>query len=564
MKDDVIQDLEKRKQEPNTVTYSSDESVSTREQECESAIGQEKLPISLEDPRLFVNALMEHIPDIIYFKDKKSRFLRVNKAWAKKWGVGSPQEVIGKTDHDVFSKELANQTRADELEIMKSGRPMVGKEEKITWPDRSETWVSTTKAPMFDHNGRIIGIFGISRDITKKKKDDMERQKLEGRMQHTQKLERLGLLSGGIAHDFNNLLMGILGNSSLALMELTPESPVWNNIKQIETIASQAAELTNQLLAYSGKSKFVVKSLNLKTLVKEIKDLIVVSVSKKLKLAYNFSDNLPPIEGDPAQVRQVVMNLITNASDAMGNKKGTITVNIGAMNCDHAYLTDCYIGDNQSPGQYVFIEVTDTGYGMDAQTQEKIFDPFFTTKVKGRGLGLAAVLGIMRSHKGALRVSSEVHRGTTFKALFPRSAKEFQETESREEKKSTWHGSGAVLIVDDDEVVLTVTSQIFMQLGFTVHTVNTGISAIKQFKKYSDKMVVVLLDMTLPDIPGEKMLQKLRQTRNNIPIVLMSGYDEQSVTENVNPDHFAGFLQKPFKTETLVNILQEVLKEKEN
>ncbi|MBT4866778.1 MAG: PAS domain S-box protein, partial [Planctomycetaceae bacterium] len=259
---------------------------------------------------------------------------------------------------------------------------------------------------------------GIVRDISERKQQEETQRKLETKLQQAQKLESLGVLAGGIAHDFNNLLMGVLGNARIVLEDMSPASPVRDSIQQIETAAMRAAELTRQMLAYSGRGKFVIQRIDISELVEEIGHLLEVSIGKNVVIKYNLASKLPAIEVDVTQVRQVVMNLITNASDAIGDKSGVVTITTGAMDADGGYLSETYLDDDLTEGTYVFLEVSDTGCGMDDVTKIKLFDPFFTTKAAGRGLGLAATLGIMRGHRGAIKVYSELGQGTTFKAMF--------------------------------------------------------------------------------------------------------------------------------------------------
>jgi len=513
---------------------------------------------SLHREQQQLKALLDNIPDHIYFKDEKSRFINANKAMYAGHGIAKLEDIIGKTDFDLFTKDHAQPAFDDEQAIIQTGTPIIAKEEKENWPDGKVTWASTTKLPLHDGKGKIIGTFGVSRDITEKKQAEEERRKLEAQMQHAQKLESLGVLSGGIAHDFNNLLMGILGNTGLALMQLTPESPVWSHIKQIETVALRAAELTNQMLAYSGKSKFVVEPFNLTTLVSEMAHLLEVSICKRIALEYQFDETIPLMEGDASQVRQIIMNLITNASDAIGNRKGKIVVTTGVMDCPVSYLAGCYIAENLSAGRYIFVEVSDTGCGMDARTLEQIFDPFFTTKVKGRGLGLAAVLGIVRSHRGTLKVYSEIGKGTNFKVLFPCSAAKSVKTVAQKEK-SGWRGSGTILIVDDDEVIRVVTEQMLKILGFSVLTAQDGRTAIKQCRECDVDLAAILLDVTLPETSTGELIEEMRQLIGKAPIILFSGYNEATATTDMKPGSFDGFLQKPFTADALAKVLQEAL-----
>jgi len=530
-----------------------------------SAIERCRTSLELESQNQLVTALMDGIPDHIYFKDLESRFLRVNKALAWLFKQDDFSKIIGKTDRDFFDRKHADEAYADEQQVIKTGKPLVGLEEKTTLADGSEVWVSTTKMPLRNEKGQIIGTFGISRDVTEKKLQEEENRKIQERMQHSQKLESLGVLSGCIAHDFNNLLMGILGNTSLALMELQAGSPARESVEQIQTVALRAAELTNQMLAYSGKSQSVIKPMNLANIVREMAHLLEVSIPKKIKMIYNFSTKMPLIEGDPVQVRQVVMNLIINASDAIGDKYGTITLSIREQDCDSEFLSSCFVGDEQKEGKYLCLSISDTGCGMNDETKAKIFNPFFTTKITGRGLGLAAVLGIVRAHKGALKVYSEEGKGTSFEVLFPCSDnQDMIFLPVTKDAKGMWRGSGTVLVVDDDDVILSVTEQMLRKAGFTAIKASNARVAVQQYRENLDRIVAVILDVSLVGTSVVHMLTNLRAIRQDMPFLLTSGYSESAATENIPPGSYQGFLQKPFNTETFIGKLQQLLSKKED
>ena len=263
-------------------------------------------------------------------------------------------------------------------------------------------------------------MFGTIQDITERKVAEAERQRLEQQILHTQKLESLGVLAGGIAHDFNNILMAVIGHAGLARLRLPPESPVVENLRQIEQAASRAADLAKQMLAYSGKGKFVVEPVDLNRLAEEMEHMLRVSVSKKAILRFNFARPLPAVDADATQLRQVIMNLVINASEAIGERSGVIAVSTGCMNCTREYLQELWLDEQLPEGLYVTLEIADTGCGMDRETLARIFDPFFTTKFTGRGLGMAAVLGIVRGHRGAIKVYSEPGGARPSRSSFPR------------------------------------------------------------------------------------------------------------------------------------------------
>lgn len=397
-------------------------------------------------------------------------------------------------------------------------------------------------------------------NIIERRRSEEARSKLEAQVHHTQKLESLGVLAGGIAHDFNNLLMGVLGNASLALMELPPESPARESVNHIEKAAMRAAELARQMLAYSGKGRFVIQKINLSKLVEEMTHLLQVSISKKVFLRYNFADNLPAIEGDATQIRQVIMNLITNASDAIGDKSGVITITTGLIETDSTYLESTYLKDDLPGGYYVFLEVSDTGCGMDEETRARIFDPFFTTKFTGRGLGLAAVLGIVRGHKGTVKVYSEAGRGTTFKILLPccDSQEDTQENHVESTRKD-WVGTGTILIVDDEESVRYISKRILESHGFKVLTANDGREGVKAYEAQKETIDLVLLDMTMPHMDGEEAFRELRLINPDVHVILTSGYTEQEATARFTGKGLAGFIQKPFLPSSLLEIVRNKL-----
>jgi PAS domain S-box-containing protein len=389
--------------------------------------------------------------------------------------------------------------------------------------------------------------------------DVTEQRNLEQQVLHTQKLESLGVMAGGIAHDFNNLLTGILGNADLALAELSPVAPARESVEAIETGARRAADLCRQLLAYSGKGRFLVQPLDVMELVQEMGHLVSVSISKKVVLKYHFAQNLPAVDADATQMRQTIMNLILNASEAIGDRSGVISVTTGLAHCDAEYLKTCFVADGIQPGDFVYVEVADTGHGMDKATMDRIFDPFFTTKFTGRGLGLAAVLGIVRGHKGAIKVYSEVGRGSSFKLLFPAAENQAREVASAAPSPRTWKGRGQILVVDDEETVRTLTRRMLERVGFTVLTATDGREAVQIFQRLAAEVSLVILDLTMPHLDGEACFRELRLIKPTVQVILSSGYNEQDVVNLFAGKGLAGFIQKPYTSAELIDRVRDVL-----
>jgi signal transduction histidine kinase len=388
-----------------------------------------------------------------------------------------------------------------------------------------------------------------------------ERKRLERQVQHGQKLESLGILAGGIAHDFNNLLMGVLGNASLALAQLPVESPARREVLDIERTAKRAAELVQQLLAYSGKGRFVVERVSPSAIVEEMVHLLEVSVSKNASLVLDLDPDAPSILADATQVRQVLVNLITNASEALGGRSGVVSIRTGATRCDRHYLRETCFDEDLGEGLYARIEVSDTGAGMDRRTMSRIFDPFFTTKFAGRGLGLAAVLGIVRSHRGTIEVRSEPGQGTCFTVLFPADTAESTAGRPRASDDTGLEAAGrCVLVVDDEEIVRQVAARMLDHLGFEVVSAADGHEALELFRATPERFAVVLLDLTMPRMGGEACLRELRAIRPDVRVILSSGHSEQDLVARRAGKDLAGVIQKPYEVVALKAVLRKALR----
>jgi len=423
-------------------------------------------------------------------------------------------------------------------------------------------WVLDVGVPRFTPGGDFAGYIGTCTDLTERRQAEEERRHLEAQILHAQKLESLGVLAGGIAHDFNNLLVGILRNAGLALLEMSPESPARRTIEEIQLAGQRAAELVRQMLAYAGKGHFNIQPLNLNKLIEEMVHLMNASISKSAALRFDLDANLPDVRVDATQIRQVVMNLVVNASEAIGARSGVIIISTGLMYADRMFLSEIHLAQALPEGEYVWLEVTDTGSGMDAETQAKIFDPFFTTKFTGRGLGLAAVLGIVRGHRGAIKVTSTPGKGTTFRILLP--LPETSEMQSAHETgeidmKRFLPEVGTVLVIDDDETVRTVTTRLLEQFGLSFLVAVDGRTGIEIFRRHAAEIACVLLDLTMPQPSGEKVFREISRVKQDTPIILMSGYSEQDATSHFAGKGLAGFLKKPYSPQELHDTLQTVL-----
>ena len=447
------------------------------------------------------------------------------------------------------------QSVTDAVQACVEGGRQYDTEHRVVWPDGTVRWVHETGNVVRNAAGEAISVVGIVQDITPRKEAETESRRLHEQVRYAQKLESLGVLAGGIAHDFNNLLMAILGNAEQALAEMPSSSPALHCIREIRQATIRASELTNQLLAYSGKGQFLVELVDLNTLVEEMSRLLSVSISKKVALHTDFADHLHSVEADAAQIRQVAMNLITNASEAIGNQPGVITIRTGVVNADPAYLAHTALDHDLPEGAYVFLEVADTGCGMDEEARSRLFDPFFTTKFTGRGLGLAAAQGIVRGHGGAITVESAPGQGAVFRVLLPSAGEPGAAATAGgadPAARPDWQGSGTLLVVDDEEAVRRVAKSILERCGFTVLDAGDGREAVRIFEACGSDVLAVVLDMTMPHMDGEETLTALRQIRSDVPVVLTSGYGEQSAAERIGAQEGVCFIQKPFEIEALL------------
>jgi PAS domain S-box-containing protein len=634
----------------------------------------------LRQSRRMLQLVLDTIPVRVFWKDRDCVYVGCNLPLARDCGYDDPAELVGKTDFETASAPTAEAYRADDLQVMASGQPKLDYEEPQVKPDGSPAWLRTSKVPLRDEEGRVIGVLGTyedvterklaqaaleertaeldrffslaldllcivdvegrflrlnpawgqtlgysvaelegqryldfvhpddreataavagdlangqavinfvnryrcrdgsyrfiewrsspyqnrlvyaaARDITERRRTEEERRRLEAQLLHAQKLESLGVLAGGIAHDFNNLLVALLGNAELAMAELPPVSPVLPYLRNIEAASCRAAELCRQMLAYSGRGSFVVEALDLSEVVRETTHMLEVAISKKARLRFNLADGLPAVEVDATQVRQVVMNLITNASEALGDRSGEITLSTAIVECDRAALAATVVDDGLPAGRYVVLEVADTGCGMTPEVQRRLFDPFFSTKFAGRGLGMAAVLGIVRGHRGAIRVESAFGRGTRVRVLFPASREAACSRPDRTSLPRGGSAGGTVLVVDDDDNVRPVTRMMLERLGFQVLLAGDGREGLGVFRAHQGEIVCVLLDLTMPEMDGEETLAELREVDPQVRVILASGYNQLEVVQRFAGPGLAGFVQKPYRLADLRATLEKTL-----
>lgn len=388
--------------------------------------------------------------------------------------------------------------------------------------------------------------------------DRTETASLERQLVQAQKLESLGLLAGGVAHDFNNLLTGILGNTKLALAEAAASPAARECLEEVIQAAELAARLTGQMLAYSGRGRLEVRAIDLREAVRSLRALLQSSIPRNVGFVLDLGEVVPKAEADPAQVQQVVLNLVLNAAEAIGDRRGVVRVRFGARRLGEPQLLGLVAGSGMRPGLHVWLEVADTGSGMDADTMARMFDPFFSTKFTGRGLGLAAVLGIVRGHRGGMEVRSREGDGTLVRVYFP-TALAHSEERAPAERVSAPEVRGSVLVVDDEVLVRDLARRTLERAGHRTYVAAGGRDAVEAFRKHRDEIRIVVLDATMPDAAGAETFGELRRIEPRIPILLSSGYPDDASVAAIADDPLAGFLAKPWTPEDLVSSVRERL-----
>jgi PAS domain S-box-containing protein len=491
--------------------------------------------------------IVEHTRDIIYRTDANGRFTFCNPATHAVLGY-TPAELIGLryielihpdyrgTTERFYVKQFMDRVPATYYEF-----PAVSRTGRTVWFEQEVQLLQT--------GDRILGFQAVCRDISERVRADKERRRLEAKALHTEKLESLGVMAGGIAHDFNNLLTVMVGNASLAARLLPPDSEAAPFLEEIDKAGRRAADLAQRMLDYAGKTRPVFAHLRLDDMARDLSTVQRPALSRKATLVLDLAS--AEVSGDHTQVRQVMMNLITNASDALGADAGTITVRVGLRDMDSASLSSPYIPDEPAAGTYAFMQIEDTGSGMSPELLARIFDPFFTTKFTGRGLGLAAVLGIVRAHKGSISATSEPGRGSVFTVYLPAAAPEPVAEAEPISTWADWRGTGTVLLVEDDDTLRVFARRVLENAGFDVLEAGDGRAGLELFERHRHEIRGAVVDLTMPQLDGFEVLATVRRS-SNVPVLLMSGYAEAPSASRAAKLGANGFLHKPFRPADLL------------
>ena len=519
--------------------------------------GRKRAEDKLFETNQRLQALMQALPVGVSFSDDRTcQRITGNPAVLAQFEVGSQDNLSASAPdpaapgRQVRFFQAGREIGAAELPLQRavgSGAVIPPMEVEVRLPGGRIWFAEVCGAPVRDRQGNVVGGVAVTVDIT-------ERKRSEERLRHAQKLESLGLLAGGVAHDFNNLLVGVIGNASLAQEMLPSDNPAVELLEGVVRSGEQAAHLTRQMLAYSGRGKFLIEKLNLSKLLPEISGLVRTSIQKLIVLRFELDENLPLIEADRGQVQQVFMNLVLNAAEAIGGSPGKISVRTGVQGVIDRFPGAHAATPELPAGEYVFLEVTDDGCGMDEETISRIFDPFFSTKFSGRGLGLAAVAGIVRGHKGAITVDSAPGKGSCFRVLFP-ALVGVPADHRPPQAQGALRGSGVVLVVDDESVVREMAGKVLEHHGYTVLLAEGGLQAIDIVRRYPGDIAAVILDLSMPGMGGVEVLHELRRIRPTLKVLVSSGFSEAETMALFEGQYAAGFVQKPYSAQAIAEKL---------
>jgi PAS domain S-box-containing protein len=512
----------------------------------------------LHESEAKLRTIFEGAPIGMLISDATGRLSSANRAFADLVGVAA-SEVAPLGFHAFTHDEDLNRSVTGLSAVLAGEAPRYELDKRLVRGDGRVVWVHETLSRITDAAGRPVCAVALFEDVTERRRVEAQRHALEAHIRQTQKLESLGVLAGGVAHDFNNLLLAILGNADLALAELSPGSVALPRIQALIETTQRAAELCKQMLAYTGKGKFVVEAVDLSQIIEERAHLLAAVIPERTALRFDLEPDLPSVEADPSQVRRVVRNLVANAADAVESQGGVVTVRTGRLSCDRAYLAETYLDDGLPSGPYTFLEVRDNGPGIPPELLTRIFDPFFTTKFTGRGLGLSEVLGIVRAHRGAVKLETTEGRGTAIRALFPVHEAALVGRADRPHPAAHDRAHPTVLLVDDEEMIRSVGKRGLERAGFRVITAVNGRDAVEVFSRDPAEFDAVILDMTMPQMNGEEACGELRKIRRDVPIILSSGYGEGELASRFIADGTVEFLQKPYRMGALLDRLRILL-----
>lgn len=517
---------------------------------------RKRMERSLAENEARLRTLLQTIPDLIWLKDAEGVYLACNTMFERFFGA-KEVDIVGKTDYDFLEKDLADFFREHDRKAVAAGKP-TSNEEWITFADDGHrALLDTIKTPMFDVEGKLVGVLGIARDITERKRAEEEKAKLEGQLQQAQKMESVGRLAGGVAHDFNNMLSVIIGHAELSLGRVEPADPLFSALQEILKAAKRSADLTQQLLAFARKQTVVPKVIDLNVTVESILRMLRRLIGEDIDLAWLPGAVVWAIKVDPSQIDQILANLCVNARDAIAGQ-GRVTIETDNTTFDEAY---CAEHPESVSGDFVMLAVSDDGHGMDKETRDKIFEPFFTTKGIGRGtgLGLATVYGIVKQNKGFINVYSEPGHGTTFKIYLPRYTAKTEQVQKKSPTVPVARGRETILLVEDESAILNLTKLVLESLGYRVLAALTPREAIQMVKEHVGEIHLLVADVVMPEMNGRDLARNLISLYPGLRQLFMSGYTANVIAHHGVLDEGINFIQKPFSIQVLAAKVREAI-----
>jgi len=513
------------------------------------------------------DAIANNAAEALFLVDSEGRTTFANPSAEQMFGW-SREELTGQLLHATLHHSRADGSarpvsECAHMRVLVSGETLRGEADVFIHRDGHPVPVTCSTAAIRGDGSVVAGAVLVVRDVSEQMQAEEALREKDEAFRQAQKLESIGVLAGGIAHDFNNLLTGIMGNAGLARRAVLAGryENAANMLQDVLKASERAADLTRQLLAYAGKGQFIIQPVDVCKVVTEVSTLIRASISKRITLVMDVPDDCEPVQGDRTQLQQLIMNLVINGGEAIGDQPGTLTVRIRTEYFTERRERLRTAGFPILPGEYVRVDVIDTGEGMDKETRDRIFEPFFTTKFLGRGLGLSAALGIVRGHHGAIGVLSEPDKGTTFTVLLPalREAEHLRRSGIELMPDRDLRGVGTVLVVDDDQAVRSLASTVLHEAGYTVEVAEDGMQAIERLRELGSEVSLILLDLTMPELGGAEAALELRRIQPDIPIVAMSGYGDMEAMERFSGSRIDDFLPKPFSPDQLAAKVRDVL-----
>ena len=512
---------------------------------------QKQLEVTKENERQ-LQLLIDNLPARISYVNSEERYVFVNREYEKAFGLKRNQ-IVGRRVETIIGQDNYIKVKRH-IHAALSGK-QVQFEMSFTGQKDAIQWLEVIYVPDSNPQGYVNGFYVLTLDLTEKKHAEEERSNLEAKLQQAQKMESIGTLAGGIAHDFNNILGIILGNVELSIDDI----PIWNparmNLEEIRTACLRAKDVVRQLLSFARKTMLEKKPINIISIVKESFKLLRSSIPTSIEIRQNIPKNIDTILADPTQINQVLINLCTNADHAMPDG-GIIEVTLKnvAINKD---ATAKY--SELNPGRYVNLTVSDTGHGISQEKIDRIFDPYYTTKEVGRGtgMGLAVVHGIVEEHNGIIKVESELGKGTTFSIFFPVVAKEaIVETETDEQLPT---GDERILFVDDEESIVKISSQRLKRLGYTVESTTSPVEALELLRSKPYQFDLVISDLTMPQMTGDKLVNEILNIRSDIPIILCTGFSQKMDENKAKKIGAADYIEKPIDKHDFAFTIRKVL-----